>query len=51
VTSGSSVGVQWYERRLSGGSPTIFQQGTYAPDGFNNPPDPTWFLLDDVSVG
>jgi hypothetical protein len=32
VTSGSSVAVRWYELRLSGGSPTIFQQGTYAPD-------------------
>jgi hypothetical protein len=32
VTNGSSVGVRWYELRMSGGSPTIFQQGTYAPD-------------------
>ncbi|MFB8128764.1 hypothetical protein [Streptomyces mirabilis] len=32
VTAGSSVGVRWYELRLSGGSPTLYQQGTYAPD-------------------
>jgi len=32
VTAGSSVGVRWYEIRTPGTSPTIFQQGTYAPD-------------------
>ena len=32
VTAGSSVGVRWYELRLPGGTPTVFQQGTYAPD-------------------
>ncbi|WP_438489980.1 hypothetical protein [Streptomyces sp. S186] len=32
VTAGSSVGVRWYEFRLSGGTPTVYQQGTYAPD-------------------
>jgi hypothetical protein len=32
VTAGSSVGVRWYEFRLSGGNPAVFQQGTYAPD-------------------
>ncbi len=32
VTAGSSVGVRWYEFRLSGGNPTVYQQGTYAPD-------------------
>jgi Putative Ig domain len=32
VTAGSSTGVRWYEFRLSGGNPTVFQQGTYAPD-------------------
>ncbi|MET8957326.1 hypothetical protein ACWEO4_43980 [Streptomyces sp. NPDC004393] len=32
VTAGSSVGVRWYELRLSGGTPTVYQQGTYAPD-------------------
>jgi len=32
VTSGSSVGMRWYELRPSGGSLTVYQQGTYAPD-------------------
>jgi hypothetical protein len=32
VTAGSGVGVRWYEFRLSGGNPTVYQQGTYAPD-------------------
>jgi Chitobiase/beta-hexosaminidase C-terminal domain len=32
VTAGSSVGVRWYEIRSPGTTPTIFQQGTYAPD-------------------
>lgn len=32
VTAGSSTGVRWYEFRMSGGNPAVFQQGTYAPD-------------------
>jgi hypothetical protein len=32
ITSGSSVGIRWYEIRSPGNSPTIFQQGTFAPD-------------------
>jgi hypothetical protein len=32
VTSGSSVGVRWYELRGLPGTPTVFQQGTFAPD-------------------
>ena len=32
VTAGSSVGERWYELRPSGGSLSVFQQGTYAPD-------------------
>ncbi|MEV4257656.1 hypothetical protein AB0J52_31240 [Spirillospora sp. NPDC049652] len=32
VTAGSSVGTRWYELRLSGGNPVVYQQGTYAPD-------------------
>src|SRR3989442_1579079 len=32
ISAGSSVGVRWYELRITGGSPTVFQQGTYAPD-------------------
>lgn len=32
VAVGSSVGVRWYEIRNPNGTPTVFQQGTYAPD-------------------
>jgi hypothetical protein len=32
ITAGSSVGVRWYELRVAGGSVSVAQQGTYAPD-------------------
>ena len=32
VTAGTSVGIRWYEIRSPGGTPTVYQQGTYAPD-------------------
>jgi hypothetical protein len=32
VVAGSAVGVRWYELRNPGGTPTVYQQGTYAPD-------------------
>ena len=34
VTNGSSVGVRWYELRgpFASGTPTVYQQGTFAPD-------------------
>ncbi|MBI3748933.1 MAG: hypothetical protein HY262_08840 [Chloroflexi bacterium] len=32
VAAGSSVGVRWYEVRSPNATPTVFQQGTYAPD-------------------
>ncbi len=32
VTAGSSVGVRWYELRSPNATPSVFQQGTYAPD-------------------
>ena len=32
VTVGSSVGIRWYELRTPATTPTVFQQGTYAPD-------------------
>ena len=32
VSSGSSVGVRWYEIRSPGTTPSVYQQGTYAPD-------------------
>ena len=30
--SSATVGIRWYEIRSPGGSPAVFQQGTYAPD-------------------
>ncbi len=35
ATYGSRVGIRWYEVRSPGGTPTIFQQGTFAPDSDN----------------
>jgi hypothetical protein len=32
VVAGSSIGMRWYEIRSPNGTPTVFQQGTYAPD-------------------
>ena len=32
VVAGSSVGLRWYELRSPNTNPTVFQQGTYAPD-------------------
>jgi hypothetical protein len=32
VAAGQSGGVRWYELRISGGNPVLYQQGTYAPD-------------------
>lgn len=32
VTAGTSVGVRWYELRNLSTTPTVYQQGTYAPD-------------------
>ena len=32
---GGQAGVRWYELRGLGGSPTVFQQGSYAPDATN----------------
>jgi len=32
VTAGTSTGVRWYEIRSPGGTPVLFQQGTFAPD-------------------
>jgi hypothetical protein len=32
ITAGTSVGVRWYEVRDPTGTPSIFQQGTIAPD-------------------
>jgi len=32
VSNPSRTGVRWYEIRNPGGTPTVYQQGTYAPD-------------------
>src|SRR5207245_10022529 len=32
IAAGSSVGVRWYELRDPNGTPSVYQQGTYAPD-------------------
>ena len=32
VTAGTSVGIRWYELRNPSGTPTVYQQSTYAPD-------------------
>jgi hypothetical protein len=32
VAAGSSTGMRWYEIRSPNGTPTVYQQGTYAPD-------------------
>lgn len=32
VTAGTATGIRWYEIRSPGTTPTIFQQGTFAPD-------------------
>lgn len=32
ISTGSSVGVRWYELRNPSAAPTVYQQGTYAPD-------------------
>ncbi len=32
VTAGTSTGARWYELRDSGSGPSVYQQGTFAPD-------------------
>lgn len=32
IVAGTSVGVRWYELRSPNSSPTVYQQGTFAPD-------------------
>lgn len=35
ASTGTQAGVRWYEIRNPAGTPTIYQQGTYAPDATN----------------
>ena len=52
VTAGTSTGVRWYEIRDPNGSPTVYQQSTFAPDS-----DHRWMSsaamdhLGDLAVG
>jgi hypothetical protein len=32
ITAGTGTGIRWYEIRSPGGTPVVFQQGTFAPD-------------------
>jgi hypothetical protein len=53
VTAGSSTGIQWYEIRISSTDvPSIFQQGTYAPDSsFRWMPSIAMDDVGDIAVG
>jgi hypothetical protein len=53
VTAGSSTGVRWYEIRISStNAPSIFQQGTYAPDSsFRWMPSIALDDVGDIAVG
>ena len=53
VNTGTSVGVRWYEiRNPEGNPPTLYQQGTYAPDSnFRWMPSIAQDKLGDIAVG
>jgi len=52
VTAGSSSGIRWYELRSPGTTPTVFQQGTYAPDAtFRWMPSAAMDGTGDVALG
>jgi hypothetical protein len=53
VTAGSSTGVRWYEVRISSTNvPSLFQQGTYAPDSsFRWMPSIAMDNVGDIAVG
>ena len=44
ITVGSAVGLRWYEVRVSGGTPFLFQSGTYAP------PDSTYRWMGSIAM-
>jgi hypothetical protein len=47
-TPDGRIGVRWYEVRIpSGGSPSIYQQGTYAPD--DGTADPLWRWMGSIA--
>jgi hypothetical protein len=42
VAVGNAVGERWYEVRSPGGTPELFQQGTFAPGNTDPNPDHRW---------
>jgi hypothetical protein len=52
VTAGTSGGVRWYELRNMATTPTVFQQGTYAPDAaFRWMPSMTFDQAGNIGLG
>ncbi len=52
VAVGSGGGIRWYEIRNPGGTPTLYQQGTYAPDsGFRWMPSISINNQGDIAIG
>lgn len=52
VTAGSGGGIRWYELRNMATTPTVFQQGTYAPDAsFRWMPSMTFDQAGNVGLG
>jgi hypothetical protein len=49
VVADGRIGIRWYEVRIpTGGSPSIYQQGTYAPDDPTT--DPLWRWMGSVAM-
>jgi hypothetical protein len=48
VKVGTRDGIRWYEVRNPTGTPTIYQQGTYAPD--DSTTDPLWRWMGSVAM-
>ena len=47
-TPGGKIGIRWYEVRIPrGGSPSIYQQGTYAPDDTTT--NPLWRWMGSIA--
>ncbi len=43
LSSPTRTGIRWYEIRLPGGNPSLFQQGTYSPDS-------TWRWMPSIAI-
>jgi hypothetical protein len=46
--NGTRIGIRWYEARNLSGTPTIFQQGTYAPD--DTPTNLLWRWMGSIAM-